>query len=200
MNKHQLIEIFDRQARMYERRRKQKAQKKWREKLLHSAGGKVLEVAVGAGANFPFYPREVEVTAVDFSPEMLKRAKEAAQEYGIRTEWILSDVENLSFPSDSFDTIVSTLSLCGYENPDAVLERFNYWCKKDGQILLLEHGISSIRPVTWLQRKLDPLFYRSIGCHQNREILSLVKSHLLIEKYESHWLNSVHMIWAKPRK
>lgn len=36
---------------------------------------KVLKVAVGAGANFPFYDRGVEITAVDFSPEMLRKQK-----------------------------------------------------------------------------------------------------------------------------
>ena len=77
MNRNQLIRIFDKQANIYEKRRKDQSQAKWREKLLSSAKGKVLEVAVGAGANFQYYPSGVEVTAVDFSGEMLKKAKAA---------------------------------------------------------------------------------------------------------------------------
>ena len=121
MNQDKLIRIFDKQANGYEKRRKNQSQAKWREKLLSSAKGKVLEVAVGAGANFQYYPRGDEVTAVDFSGEMLKKAKAAAIEEGMDAQFIHSDVESLSFEDYSFDTIISTLSLCGYENPMKVL-------------------------------------------------------------------------------
>jgi ubiquinone/menaquinone biosynthesis C-methylase UbiE len=135
MNRADLIKKFDKQARWYEKRRIQQAQKEWRQKLLYFARGNVLEVAVGAGANFSFYPPGVRITAVDFSPEMLKRARNAADEYGIEVEF-KSDVETLTFPPDSFDTVVSTLSLCGYEDPVGVLNRFSRWSRKDGCILL----------------------------------------------------------------
>lgn len=115
MNKDKIIRTFDKQAKIYEKRRRKRSERKWREKLLSHAKGKVLEVAVGAGANFHFYPQEVEVTAVDFSEGMLKKAKEAAIEEGIEAHFILSDVESLSFEDNSFDTVISTLSLCGYE-------------------------------------------------------------------------------------
>ena len=90
MNQDKLIRIFDKQANGYEKRRKNQSQAKWREKLLSSAKGKVLEVAVGAGANFQFYPRGVEVTAVDFSGEMLKKAKSAAIEEDVNPTIILN--------------------------------------------------------------------------------------------------------------
>ena len=75
----------------------------------------------------------------------------------------------------SFDTIVSTLSLCSYKNPLNLLEKLNRWCKPDGTILLLEHGIGSNILVTTLQRALNPLLYRIYGCHQTRDILGLVR-------------------------
>lgn len=124
MNTEKLIRKFDKQAKIYEMRRRKQSEKKWREKLIRCAKGRVLEVGVGAGANFHFYPKDVEVTAVDFSKEMLSRAKEAAAESGIQAEFTLSDVESLSFPDDSFDTIVSTLTFCGYEDPHRVLSIF----------------------------------------------------------------------------
>src|SRR3954468_20823022 len=114
MNQDKLIRIFDKQAKGYEERRKSQSQAKWREKLLSSAKGKVLEVAVGAGTNFQYYPGGVEVTAIDFSEEMLKKAKEAAIEEGIDARFIHTDVESFSFEDHSFDTVISTLSLCGY--------------------------------------------------------------------------------------
>lgn len=201
MNGNDLIKKFDRQARMYEKRRKRQDLKAWRQKLLQTAKGAVLEVAVGAGANFPYYHSHVEVTAVDFSPEMLKRAKEAAREYGIKADFIQADVESLAFAPDSFDTVVSTLSLCGYKDPMRMLRQFNRWCKKDGNILLMEHGISSNIVIASLQNALDPFAYRMAGCHQNRDMIHIIRSSgLRIEQVERYWMGMVHLVWAKPYK
>ncbi|WP_373228623.1 class I SAM-dependent methyltransferase [Cohnella sp.] len=201
MSKEKLIRKFDRQARFYEVRRKRKTQQEWREKLISCAKGRVLEVSVGAGANFHFYPQDVQVTAVDFSLEMLNKAKQAAAETGVQAEFIQSDVESLSFPDDSFDTIVSTLSFCGYEDPYSVLGAFQKWCKRDGQILLLEHGISSNRIIGQLQKIVDPLFKKAVGCHLKRDMLQILQlSNLHINKMEHYMFGAVHLVWAAPNK
>ena len=49
--------------------------KSWRKKLWAKAEGHhILEVGVGTGKNFAYYPPKAQVTAVDFSPAMLKQA------------------------------------------------------------------------------------------------------------------------------
>jgi ubiquinone/menaquinone biosynthesis C-methylase UbiE len=201
MEKEQFIQKFNKQADKYAKQRKHQEKNKWRKKIFGSAWGKTLEVAVGAGMNFAFYPPTIEYIGVDFSPEMIEKAKEAANEYNIHAEFILSDVESLSFPDNFFDTIVSSGSLCGYKNPLKVLNFFNKWCKEDGQILLLEHGLCSYPPLTWIQKLLDPLAVKMIGCHQNRDIYNLVeKSQLQILKHERGVLGYLYLIWAKPKK
>lgn len=186
---------------MYDNRRKKQTEREWREKLIRCAKGRVLEVAVGAGANFQFYPKDVEVTAVDFSQAMLNKAKEAAAQAGVQAQFIRSDVESLSFPIDSFDTIISTLSFCGYEEPDKVLRAFQKWCKRDGQILMLEHGISSNRFIGSLQNFADPLFKSFSGCHMNRDIVQMLqRSNVQIKQMEHYMFNAVHLIWAAPNK
>ncbi|MFK7696804.1 class I SAM-dependent methyltransferase [Paenibacillus sp. HJGM_3] len=201
MSQDKLIRKFDKQASIYEARRRQRTEREWREKLIRNAKGRVLEVAVGAGANFHYYPKGVDLTAVDFSPEMLNKAKTAAAEYGIRAEFILSDIESLSFPDESFDTVVSTLSLCGYEDPSIVLEAFQRWCKRDGQILLMEHGISSNPLIGGIQTLVNPLFKKVIGCHFNRDMVKILQqSKLKIEKIEHYMLGAVHLVWATPDK
>lgn len=47
----------------------------WREKLIGQATGRTLEVGVGTGKNIPWYPEDVELTVIDFSPEMLRKAR-----------------------------------------------------------------------------------------------------------------------------
>jgi ubiquinone/menaquinone biosynthesis C-methylase UbiE len=201
MNKDKLITIFDKQANVYEKRRKSRTQGKWREKLLSSAKGKVLEVAVGAGANFQYYPEGVEVTAVDFSEEMLKKAKGAAIEEAVDAHFIHTDVESFTFEDDSFDTVISTLSLCGYENPTKILNLFNKWCKPDGQILLLEHGKSSNAIIGSLQTMLNSLNRKVTGCYINRDILHIIESSdIQIDRMEHYLTGAVHLVWAKPNE
>lgn len=200
MEKQELIRIFDKQATQYEKNRENPKQKRWRQHLLSDAKGEVLELAVGAGANFPFYPPEVKVTATDFSEVMLEKAKRAAKHHQIKVDFICSDIEEMNFPDQSFDTIVSTLSFCSYDNPMIVLDKINRWCRPNGQILFMEHGISSNLAVSAVQKALNPLLYRAYGCHHTRNILGLIReSGLKINKVESYWLNMVHLIRANPR-
>jgi ubiquinone/menaquinone biosynthesis C-methylase UbiE len=207
LSKERLIHKFDKQAKMYEIRRKKltvsrrSVERVWREKLISDATGKVLEVAVGAGANFHFYSKDVEVTAVDFSGEMLRKAQTSAADNGIRAEFLQSDVESLSFPDDSFDTVVSTLSFCGYEDPHSVLTAFQKWCKPGGRILLMEHGLGSNRLLRGCQHALDPVFNKMVGCHCNRDLTNiLAKSGIHIHRAERHMLDMVHLVWATPHK
>ncbi|MBI3583113.1 MAG: methyltransferase domain-containing protein [Nitrospinae bacterium] len=46
--------------------------------LLNQAKGNVLEVAVGTGKNFRYYPQDCQIIAVDLSPAMLKAAMKRA--------------------------------------------------------------------------------------------------------------------------
>ncbi|WP_054940756.1 class I SAM-dependent methyltransferase [Paenibacillus ihuae] len=200
MEKQKLIRIFDKQANQYEKNRENANQKRWRQHLLSHAKGKVLELAVGAGANFPYYPRGIKVTATDFSEAMLEKAKQAAKHYHMDSDFICSDIEEMSFPDQSFDTIVSTLSFCSYNNPLMVLEKISRWCKPDGQILFLEHGVSSNPALSTVQKVVNPLLYRVYGCHHTRNIVGLIQeSGLIIHKVESYWMGMVHLIWAKPK-
>ncbi|CAH0121898.1 2-methoxy-6-polyprenyl-1,4-benzoquinol methylase, mitochondrial [Paenibacillus sp. CECT 9249] len=199
MDKTKQIRLFDRQAAQYSSRKEGQTLRRWRRNLLSHANGEVLELAVGAGANFPYYPPGVKVTATDFSREMLKKAREAAVRCRLDADFILTDIEELEFPDHSFDTIVSTLSFCSYGNPLRVLNKLRRWCKPEGIILLLEHGISSNAVVATVQRMLDPLLFRAIGCHHTRNMPDLVRqSGMLITRAESHLLKSVHLLWAKP--
>ena len=200
VEKQKLIHIFDRQATQYEKKREGSKLKNWRQHLLKHAKGEVLELAVGAGANFPYYPSKVKVTATDFSEAMLEKAKGSARHLPMNVDFICSDIEEMDFPDQSFDTIVSTLSFCSYDNPSMLLDKINRWCRGNGQILFMEHGISSNLVFSAVQKTFNPLLYRIYGCHHTRNILKLIReSGLTIDKVESYLLNSVHLIWASPR-
>lgn len=195
------FKLYDRQAEKYGRLRKKKKSfdHSWRKELLQKARGQVLELSVGAGANFRFYPREVSVTAVDVSAAMIEKAKEAAREEGRAVQFICSAVEDLQLPPNSYDTIVSTLSLCAYDDPVKVAQRFGEWCKPGGRILLMEHGLARPKVVQWIQNRLDPFQLRHVGCHANRDILQIVReANLNVVKAERKMLGIFYLIEAKP--
>jgi len=199
MDKTKQVRLFDKQAVKYSRRNEGMMLRQWRQDLLRHAKGEVLELAVGAGANFPYYPAGVKITATDFSPEMLKKARAAATEHDLDAQFMLADIDKLEFPDHSFDTIVSSLSFCSYEQPLKVMEKIKRWCKPDGNILMIEHGISSYAVVSIIQRTLDPLLFRFIGCHHTRNIPEFIRqSGMLITHEESHMLNMVHLLRVKP--
>lgn len=192
-------EVFDKQARTYAVKREAAILIDWRRRLLEAAEGQVLELAVGAGANFPYYPPRVRVTAVDFSGGMLEQARRAAARCRLEVQFVCGDIEKLLLPEQGFDTVISTLSLCAYEHPLAVLQQMRRWCRPTGRILLLEHGKSTNRMLSLLQKAADPLLYRMAGCHHTRDIAALVQeAGLRVEGMERCWLGMGSLIWARP--
>ena len=199
MDRQSLIKKFDKQAEKYDKRRKNDPMHRFRQRIFQEAEGNVLEVAIGSGLNYPFYSKDIKLTGVDFSHEMLKAAEHAAKDYPFQTTLIQKDVEMLEFNEDSFDTIISSTSFCAYQEPVDVLNKFQKWCKPDGKILMLEHGISTNTFLAGMQSMLDPLALRVVGCHQNRNISAIVeKSDVKLIREERHLAGSLYLIWAKP--
>lgn len=199
MNRKSLIKKFDKQANKYNKRLNNDRASKFRQRIFHQAEGNVLEVAIGSGLNFPFYNEDVKLTGLDFSREMLKAAESAAKDYPFETTFIEDDVESVTFSENKFDTIVSSASLCAYQEPVNVLNKFEKWCRPEGKILLAEHGISNNKPLALLQKTVDPLALKFVGCHQNRNISGIVKkSNLKVIREERHLLGYLYLIWAKP--
>ncbi len=199
MLKERQISIYNGRADFYDRRDKKRLwAAKHREQLFSEAGGRILEVAVGTGSNFRFYPKDAEIIAVDFSPAMIEMARKNAAEYQLNVQCLISDVESLEFDADSFDTIVSTLSLCAYLEPIKVLKNFGSWCKADGRILLLEHGKNGNLFFDWFLNRLDNWHLRSRGCHCNRDIGRILEeAKLKVEKVQKINL-FYYLIWARP--
>ena len=138
MLKDDRIQIFEERAEKLNDNNKNKVfLKRKREELFSNAEGNLLEVVVGRGSNFQFYSSKVKVTAVDFSPTLLSMAENSVIKNKLQADFIESDVETLEFKTNSFDTIVSSLTLCSYDNSVKVLNNFNEWCKPNGQILQL---------------------------------------------------------------
>ncbi len=168
---------------------------KARRQFLKGARGNVLEVAIGTGASLGSYEKNTKLTGIDLSEEMLKRARKRAERLGREIDLLEMDAESLQFPDNSFNTVVSSLSLCTIPKPIIALQEMARVCRDDGRILLFEHGISNRGWLArWLDRHAEP-HARGFGCHWNRDHLSLVReAGLTVRSNERRLLGVIYAI------
>ncbi len=157
---------------------------RWRELLWRKVEGiKILEVGVGTGKNFPYYPPNAEITAIDFSEKMMSRGREKAEKRKVKVNLQQMDVQNLKFDDNTFDTVVASFVFCSVPDPIRGLMEVERVCKPRGKVLLLEHVLSANRILAWLMNLVNPLVVSTMGPNINRRIVeNVADSGLKVEK------------------
>jgi len=172
---------------------------RWRDLLWSKIEGtSVLEVGVGTGKNFPYYPEGAQITAVDFSDKMLNRARRRAELSGIEVRLKQMDVQNLEFEDNTFDTVVASFVFCSVPDPVKGLKEVERVCRPGGKVVLLEHVLSANRILAWLMNIYNPLVVRIMGANINRRTADNVdKSGLKIESITNLAAGIVLLIEAR---
>ncbi len=110
--------IYDKQAADYDRRENRSWQEALRADLFGRARGDVLELGVGTGATFTHYPSTLtSLTGLDISEGMLSQARPKATSLPFPVTLQVADFQTLLFADSSFDTVTSSLALCGIPDP-----------------------------------------------------------------------------------
>lgn len=172
----------------------------WRKRLTAAiAGQRALEAGVGTGKNFPYYPEGVDITAVDFSSRMLRRAQKRAQKLGTEVDLREMDVQRLEFPDGSFDTVFATFVFCSVPDPVAGLRELHRVCRPVGRLLLLEHMRPENPVLGWVFDVVNPLVVRMMGANVNRRTVENVsRAGWRIEREERLSGDVVRWIEARP--
>ena len=162
---------YDRNAAVYDKVLSpvEKTLSKWRRRLLKDAHGKTLEIGIGTGKRLSDYPKGVSITGIDSSENMLKYARKRANGYNHIDELLIMDAEDLRFPDNTFDTVVSSCVFCSINNPVKALKEIKRVCKSTGTVYLLEHVRSQKKVIGKIMDILNPISFKLYGDNINRK-------------------------------
>ena len=156
------------------------------------AGGRLIEIGAGTGANFALYPPAASVAATELSFEMLKLAR--AKSSGAPVALVQSPAERLPFADASFDAALSTLVLCSVKSINAALSELRRVVRAGGRVVLVEH----VRPPGLLGHLFDAASLLTVPFledHFNRRTADeAARAGLRVLRVEPHALGIVQLI------
>ena len=163
----------------------------WRVRLWELVGqalpprGRLLEVGVGTGKNMPFWPKSLEITAIDVTPAMLEWARRRAEQLGLAAQLDLGDVQDLPHADGTFDVAVATFVFCSVPDPVLGLQQLRRVVRPGGAVVLMEHVRSDNPTLGRAMDLLNPLVVRLVGANINRHTVANVgEAGLLLEQVQ----------------
>lgn len=154
-----------------------KAIQRQRRDLVALARGRVLEIGIGTGRNLPFYDRERidALCGLDPAAQMHGLARKRARKANLDVQLLSLPAERIPADDESFDTVLTTFTLCTIADPLAALREMRRVLKSDGALLFCEHGRAPDADVRRWQDRLTPVWKPIAGgCHLNRDIPALL--------------------------
>jgi ubiquinone/menaquinone biosynthesis C-methylase UbiE len=145
-----------------------------RRELIGWAKGKTLEIGIGTGQNLKFYPRGIELFALDPDRSLLDFSLSRSK--GLSLNATQGRAEQIPFGDSTFDTVVATLVFCSIPNPEVAFKEVYRVLRPNGNFLLLEHVRFRHGLAGFLQDLLTPVWkVVAGGCHLNRNPETLLK-------------------------
>jgi len=154
-----------------------KATRAVRARVCEGLRGEVVELGFGTGLNARYYPAEVtKILAVEPSKVCMQLAQPRITRTPATVELAGLDGEHLDLPSEHFDAVLSTWTLCTIPNLALALEEIRRVLRPDGSFHFVEHGHAPDANIARWQHRLEPL-NRCLagGCHLTRRIAESIE-------------------------
>ncbi len=176
---------------------------KWREALIKKLEGRrILEVGVGTGKNLIYYPRDLDITGIDFSKDMLQKAKDKIKDKK-NIKLIEMDAQDMEFADNTFDTVVTSCVFCSVPNPIEGLKEIRRVCKNNGKIVMLEHMRSNNEVAGKFMDVFNFIPLNIWGANINRKTLENLKKAGFNKaniEYQDLWSDIVKLIEIRNKK
>lgn len=143
---------------------------------VNGRSGTVLEVGVGTGLSLQHYRPDLAVTGIDFSDEMLAKARVKVRDMDLKQVVALRqmDARTLDFPDASFDTVVAMHVLSVVPEPEKVMSEIARVCKPGGKVVITNHFKRDEGWLARVERVAAPLS-NVLGWHSDFEIGTVLK-------------------------
>ena len=167
-----------------------KEARRYRERVIPQAAGRVLEVGIGSGLNLPFYGAGVDhLFALEPSPELRRMAGRRTRGARFAVEFLDRSAEEIPLERGSVDTVVTTWTLCTIPDAIRALREMRRVLKPGGVLLFVEHGLAPDPGVRAWQDRLNPLWNRiGGGCNLNRKIdMMIIESGFRLDELETEY-------------
>src|SRR5215468_10591376 len=151
----------------------------YRRCALEPARGETLEIGFGTGLNLPYYPEAVSrLTAIDSENMLEDRVEKRLASCRIPVARMRLDAQGrLPFKDHTFDTVITTLTLCSIPDAAAALSEMRRALKPEGRFVFFEHGRSDDPKVARRQDRFNPIQkIIAAGCNLNRKIDELIEN------------------------
>ncbi len=127
--------------------------------MVNARGGSLLEVGVGTGMSLDLYGRDVRVTGIDASPEMLAKAEERVAEKALTNVTALRemDARRLDFPDAVFDHVAALHIMSVVPEPERVMAEMARVLKPGGSVFVVNHFAREGGVFSALERLAAPL-------------------------------------------
>lgn len=141
----------------------------------------ILFVGVGTGADLELIRhKELNITAIDYSNEMLEKAKVKFKDSSIK--FFKMDAQDMSFKDNQFDVVIGSLVLSVVPDADKCAKEMIRVLKPKGKIIIFDKFSPKGKNLSPLKRAIRPLI-RLLGTdigvnfetlyEKNKEVLSV---------------------------
>jgi phosphatidylethanolamine/phosphatidyl-N-methylethanolamine N-methyltransferase len=155
-------------------------------------GDRVLDIGVGTGFSLRHYPKNVHVTGIDNSPQMLeaaqrklrngRRGKSGGNRGGnggegggvqATTHLQSGDALHLPFADNAFDVVLLSHVISTVSDPQRCFAEALRVTREHGLLVLVNHFASTHPVMGWLERTFDPLC-RRLGWRNDLSLATLL--------------------------